>query len=247
MLNPSELARYHRQLIIPEYGKKAQKKLKNSHVIIVGLGGLGCCSAIYLTVAGVGRISIVDFDVIQRSDLNRQILYNEEDIGKKKVFIAHQKLSQLNPYVKIIPIPIRITQKNIVRIIDQAQVVIDGLDNLNTRLLVNSVCVIHQIPFIYGGVSRLRGMLTTIIPGKTPCLACLFPEGGQKNKRFGVLGVIPGVIATLQSLEAIKILIGETPSLAGRLLRFNGNDMKFQIDDLQRNWDCKVCSLKCFS
>ncbi len=244
MLSPSEQARYHRQWIIPEFGKEAQKRLKSSHVIIVGLGGLGCCSALYLTAAGVGQISMVDFDVVQRSDLNRQILYSEEDIGKKKVFIAHQKLSKLNPYIRIIPIPHRITQKNIMRIIDQAQVVIDGLDNLNTRLLVNSACVSYQIPFIYGGVSRLRGMLTTIIPGKTPCLACLFTKGGQKNRRLGVLGVIPGVIANLQSLEAIKCLIGESPSLAGKLLRFNGNDMKFQINDLKRNERCKVCSLK---
>jgi adenylyltransferase/sulfurtransferase len=247
VLNPSELIRYHRQLIIPEFGKEGQRRLKNSHVIIVGLGGLGCCSAIYLTAAGVGHITIVDFDVVQLSDLNRQVLYLEEDINEKKVFVAQRKLSKLNPQVKIIPIFNKITEKNVFKIIAGTQVVLDGLDNLNTRLLVNSACIKHKIPYIYGGVSRLRGMITTIIPGKTPCLACLYPEGFQERKGLGVLGVTPGLIANLQVLESIKLLIGENPSLAGKLLRFNGNDMQFQINDLQRNKKCKVCSTKRFS
>jgi len=243
----NELNRYHRQLIIPEFGKEGQRRLKNSHVIIVGLGGLGCSSAIYLTVAGVGQITIVDFDVVQLSDLNRQILYQEEDIEEKKILVAQRKLSKLNPYVRIIPIFTRITQKNVLSIINKAQVVVDGLDNLNTRLLVNSACVKHKIPYIYGGVSRLRGMMTTIIPGKTPCLACLYPKRTRKEEGLGVLGVTPGLIANLQVLESIKLLIGYRPSFAGKLLRFNGNDMKFQVDDLQRNENCKVCSPKHFS
>jgi adenylyltransferase/sulfurtransferase len=234
-------------LIIPEFGNEGQRRLKNSRVIIVGLGGLGCCSAIYLTAAGVGHITIVDFDVVQFSDLNRQVLYWEEEIGEKKVFVAQRKLSKLNPHVKIIPLFTKITKKNVFKIVDGAQVVLDGLDNIKTRLLVNSACVKHKIPYIYAGVSRLRGMITTIIPGKTPCLACLYPKGGQGGEALGVLGVIPGVIANLQSLESIKILIGDRPSLAGKLLRFNGNEMKFQIDDLKRNESCKVCSPKHFS
>jgi adenylyltransferase/sulfurtransferase len=239
MLNQSELARYNRQLIIPDFGEEGQKKLKDSHVVIVGMGGLGCASATYLTTAGVGHITIVDFDTIELPDLNRQILYWEEDVGKKKVIVAKRKLSRLNSKVKISPIFAKITEENILSIIDGAQVVVDGLDNSATRLVVNSACIKQQIPYIYGGVSRLRGMITTIIPGQTPCLACFRPEGAGG---LGVLGVTPATIASLQALEAIKLLIGQSPSLAGKLLLFNGDDMKFQLLEIKRNEGCPVCS-----
>ena len=242
MLGRSELIRYNRQLKIPELGVEGQKKLKSSHAIITGIGGLGCASAIYLTAAGVGRITIVDFDVVELSNLNRQVLYWEEDIGKKKVVVAQRKLSKLNLGTEIIPIFAKITGKNVFSIVDGAQVVVDGLDNFATRMLVNASCVKHKIPYIHGGVSRFRGLITTIIPGETPCLACLYPEGSPGGKGLGVLGMVPGLVANLQSLEAIKIMIGHGPSLAGRLLRFNGNDMKFRIDDIKRNESCKVCS-----
>ena len=242
MLGRSELIRYNRQLKIPELGVEGQKKLKSSHAIITGIGGLGCASAIYLTAAGVGRITIVDFDVVELSNLNRQVLYWEEDIGKKKVVVAQRKLSKLNLGTEIIPIFAKITGKNVFSIVDGAQVVVDGLDNFATRMLVNASCVKHKIPYIHGGVSRFRGLITTIIPGETPCLACLYPEGSPGGEGLGVLGIVPGLVANLQSLEAIKIMIGHGPSLAGRLLRFNGNDMKFRIDDIKRNESCKVCS-----
>jgi len=242
VLGRSELIRYNRQLKIPELGVEGQKKLKSSHAIITGIGGLGCASAIYLTAAGVGRITIVDFDVVELSNLNRQVLYWEEDIGKKKVVVAQRKLSKLNLGTEIIPIFAKITGKNVFSIVDGAQVVVDGLDNFATRMLVNASCVKHKIPYIHGGVSRFRGLITTIIPGETPCLACLYPEGSPGGEGLGVLGMVPGLVANLQSLEAIKIMIGHGPSLAGRLLRFNGNDMKFRIDDIKRNESCKVCS-----
>lgn len=239
MLDKSELIRYDRQLKIPDFGEKGQKKLKASRVVIIGIGGLGCASATYLTAAGVGHITIVDFDVVELSDLNRQILYGGEDIGKKKVLVAQKKLSQLNPLVQITPLFSRVTEDNILSLIKGAKVVVDGLDNSATRLVVNSACVKLGIPYIYGGVSRLRGRLTTIIPGKTPCLACFQPEGASGR---GVLGVTPAVIASLQALEAIKLLIGQSPSLAGKLLLFNGDDMKFQVREIRRNESCPVCS-----
>ena len=242
MLDQRELIRYNRQLKIPEFGEEGQKKLKNSHVLITGIGGLGCASAIYLTAAGVGRITVVDFDVVELSNLNRQVLYWEEDIGKKKVIIAQRKLSKLNLGTEIIPVFAKITGENVFSIVDGAQVVVDGLDNFATRLLVNSACVKHGIPYIHGGVSRFRGLMTTIIPGETPCLACIYPEGSPGGEGLGVLGIVPGLVANLQSLEAIKIMIGHGPSLAGKLLRFNGNNMKFRIEDIKRNKDCKVCS-----
>jgi molybdopterin/thiamine biosynthesis adenylyltransferase len=242
LLDQRELIRYNRQLRIPEFGEAGQKLIKGSHVLIAGIGGLGCASATYLTAAGVGRITLIDFDAVELSNLNRQVLYWEEDIGEKKVLIAERKLSKLNPNVEIIPIFVKITEENVFSVIKGVQVVLDGLDNFATRLLVNSACIKHRIPYIHGGVSRFRGLITTIIPGETPCLACLFPEGSPGGEGLGVLGIVPGLIANLQALEAIKIMIGHGPSLAGKLLRFNGNDMKFRIDDVQRNERCTVCS-----
>ena len=239
MLDKNELIRYNRQLIIPDFGEEGQRKLKGSHAVIVGVGGLGCASATYLTAAGVGHITIVDFDTVELSDLNRQTLYWEEDIGKKKVIVAQKKLSQLNPLIKITPIFSKITEENALSLINGAQVVVDGLDNSATRLVVNSACIKQKIPYIYGGVSRLRGMITTVIPGQTPCLACLSPEGAGG---LGILGITPAVIASLQALEAIKLLIGHSPSLAGKLLLFNGDDMKFQVHEIRRNESCPVCS-----
>jgi len=239
MLDQNELIRYKRQLIIPDFGEEGQRKLKDSHVVIVGMGGLGCASATYLTAAGVGHIAIVDFDIVELSDLNRQILYWEDEIGERKVVVAQRKLSKLNPAVEITPIFAKVTEENVLSIIDGAQVVVDGLDNSATRLVVNSACIKQKIPYIYGGVSRLRGMITTIMPGQTPCLACLSPEGVGG---LGVLGITPALIANLQALEAIKLLIGHSPSLAGKLLLFNGDDMKFQLLEIKRNEGCPVCS-----
>lgn len=244
MLNPSEQIRYNRQLKIREFGEEGQRRLKSSNVLVAGIGGLGCASATYLTAAGVGRITVVDCDVVELSNLNRQVLYGGGDIGEKKVLIAQRKLSKLNSEVEIIPIFARITEENVFDIINKVQVVLDGLDNFHTRLLVNSACVKRKIPYIHGGVSRFRGLITTILPGETPCLACVYPEGFPGGEGLGVLGVIPGLIANIQALEAIKIIIGHGPSLAGKLLKFNGNDLKFRVCDIERNESCKVCSLE---
>ena len=239
MLDSSERVRYNRQLLIPDFGEEGQKKIKGSHVVIAGVGGLGCASATYLTAAGVGHITIIDYDVVELSNLNRQVLYWDEDIGTKKVVVAQKKLSRLNPTVEITPMHAEITEQNISRLIDGAQVVVDGLDTKEDRLVVNSACVQQKIPYIYGGVSRLRGMITTIIPGETPCLACLNPEGPRGR---GVLGVTPAIIANVQALETIKVIIGQIPSLAGKLLVFNGNDTKFRVYDIEKNEQCPVCS-----
>ena len=239
MLKREELIRYNRQLLIPELGEEGQRKLKGSHAVITGIGGLGCASATYLTAAGIGHITLVDFDTVELSDLNRQILYREEDIGKKKALVAQRQLSKLNATVELTPVFTRITEENALSIIDGADVVVDGLDNAAARLVVNAACVKNKAPYIYGGVSRLRGMVTTIIPRETPCLACFSPQGVGG---LGVLGVTPAIIASLQALEAIKLLIGRSPSLAGKLLSFNGDNMKFQVYDIKRNESCPVCS-----
>jgi adenylyltransferase/sulfurtransferase len=242
VLDQDELIRYSRQLIIPDFGEDSQNKLKNSRIVIVGIGGLGCAAATYLTAAGIGQITVVDFDTVELSDLNRQVLYWEEDVGEKKVKVAQKKLSRLNSTVDIKPVLKKITEDNITGIIKGAQVVVDGLDNLATRLIVNSACVKDRIPYVYGGVSRLRGMATTVIPGKTPCLACSYPESTGRGGGHGVLGAVPALIANLQALETIKLLIGRGPSLAGKLLLFHGNDIGFNIYDIERNKNCPVCS-----
>ncbi len=238
MLDKDELVRYDRQLRIPDFGEAAQEKLKTSHVVIAGVGGLGCVSATYLAAAGVGHITIVDFDVVELSNLNRQVLYWEEDIGKEKVTLAQRKLSSLNPAVEITPIHAEITEHNASDIISGAQVVVDGLDRPEPRLAINAACVRQKIPYVYGGVSRLRGMMTTIIPGETPCLACFDPKG---ERGLGVLGMTPALIASLQALETIKLITGQKPSLAGRLLLFNGDEVKFRVYDIGRNEACPVC------
>jgi molybdopterin-synthase adenylyltransferase len=239
MLDRDELVRYNRQLRIPNFGETAQEKLKAARVVIAGVGGLGCASATYLAAAGVGHITIVDFDLVELSNLNRQVLYWEEDIGAEKVAVAQKKLSRLNPTIEITPVCAEITEQNASSIISGADVVVDGLDKLEARLAINRACVSQKTPYVYGGVSRLRGMMTTIIPGVTPCLACFDPEG---PRGLGVLGVTPALIANLQALETIKLLTGEKPSLAGKLLLFNGDDLKFRVYDIGRNEGCQVCS-----
>jgi adenylyltransferase/sulfurtransferase len=172
------------------------------------------------------------------------VLYWEEDLGVKKVVVAKKKLSRLNPTIEITPICTEITEENVDSVIDGAQVVVDGLDRLNGRLVLNAACVKQRTPYVYGGVSRLRGMVTTIIPGETPCLACFHPEGPQG---LGVLGITPALIANLQALETVKLITGQRPSLAGRLLLFNGNDMKCRVYDIKKNERCNVCSQKLLS
>jgi molybdopterin-synthase adenylyltransferase len=237
-LTEKDLNRYQRQIVIPYIGQSGQEKLKNSNVCIVGVGGLGCTSANYLTAAGIGHITLVDFDIIELSDLNRQILYWEEDIGKKKVSVARDKLSRLNPGIKISIFDSPITQSNAHTIIRGTDVVIDGLDNMESRLVLNKACVDLRKTLIYGGVSHLRGMATTIIPGVTPCLSCISGEGLVGK---GVLAMSPAIIANIQAIEAIKIIVGLKPSLAGKLFTFNGEEMKFRMLDIAKNAKCKIC------
>ena len=241
MLSQSELARYSRQLQIPELGEEGQRKLKESHVVIVGVGGLGCPSSIYLTCVGIGHITIIDFDVVELSDLNRQILYGEEDIGEKKVIVAQRKLSKLNPTVEIKPVFGKVTDKNAADFIRDAQVVIDGVDNFATRFVLNSACVETRIPYIYGGVSGLNGMATTIIPGETPCLACIYRRRPEREDIIPVLGVIPAIIANFQVLETIKLITGMGTLLAGKLLLFQGENTLLSLHNLSKRENCEVC------
>jgi molybdopterin/thiamine biosynthesis adenylyltransferase len=242
MLSRKELGRYYRQIKFPDFNETGQEKLKNSHVLIAGVGGLGSLSSIYLTRAGIGHIIIVDNDLVELADLNRQILYQDENIGERKVDSAHKRLLGMNPHVEITPIFEKIQKENVLRIVKGAQVVVDGLDNFETRFLLNSICVKENIPFIYGGIDGLNGAITTIIPNETPCLSCIFRNTPTEKKDFSpVFGFVPGFIASLQSMETIKLLANIGIPLAGKLLLFDGKTGEFLLSHLNKDSDCSIC------
>lgn len=242
MLSRKELDRYHRQIIFPDFDETGQEKLKNSHVLIAGVGGLGSLSSTYLTRAGIGHLTIVDHDHVELADLNRQILYQDENIGERKVDSAHKRLLGMNPHVEITPIFEKIQKENVLSIVKGAQVVVDGLDNLETRFVLNSICVKENIPFIYGGIDGFNGAITTIIPHKTPCLSCIFGNTPTEKKNFlPVFGFVPGFIASLQSMETIKLLANMGIPLAGKLLLFDGKTGEFLLSNLSKDSNCSIC------
>ncbi len=244
MLTKNDLVRYERQILYPDLGEKGQEKLKRSHVVVTGLGGLGCAASLYLTCAGIGHVTLIDCDRVELSNLNRQVLHYDEDIGERKPFSAAEKLVKLNSSVEVTPVFRKITTRNARELIKGANLVIDGLDNLKTRLIVNKACVAEGIAFIHGGVYGLFGEVTTILPGRTPCLACIFPEFPHGKLELPVFGVTPSLIAILQVTEAIKLLAGFGSLLTGKMLYFNGDTMDFTLCDLTKNQNCRVCGTK---
>jgi len=240
-LTSDELERYGRQIIIPGFGKRGQLKLKRAHVLVAGLGGLGSPSSIYLVAAGVGHLTIIDEQRVEMTNLNRQILHWDLDIGRSKATSAVEKLYAMNPNVKVDSKLQKITPKNVDRLIKGADVIVDGLDNYPTRYLLNGACVRNKIPFVHGAVEGFVGQITTIVPGKGPCLKCLVPHEPQKKPLFPVLGATPGVIGCLQAIETIKLITGVGEPLVGRLLIFNGNDLTFNEAKIKRDPRCPVC------
>lgn len=243
MLTENDLIRYSRQILYPGFGNKGQKKLKESHVLVAGLGGLGCAASTYLACAGIGHITIVDCDVVELSNLNRQILHWDKDVSQKKPLTAARKLAKLNPSIKITPLFERVTENNVRDIIKGSDVIIDGMDNFEARFALNSGCVAEKIPFVHGGINGLRGQVTTIIPGKTPCFACIFPMVTKKAV-IPVFGVTPALIAMLQVAEAIKLLANIGDLLSGKMLYIDIATMHFTIHDLSRDPKCKICGTK---
>jgi molybdopterin/thiamine biosynthesis adenylyltransferase len=244
MLTKDDLTRYERQLFYTGFGEKGQKRLKQSHVVVAGLGGLGCCASLYLTCTGVGHVTLIDCDNVELSNLNRQVLHCEEDIGERKPFSAAQKLAKLNSSINVTPVFKKITERNAREIIKGADLVIDGMDNFQTRFILNKACVAEGIPFIHGGVQGLFGEVTTILPGKTPCLACIFPEVPERRNTIPVFGVTPALVAILQVTEAIKLLAGFGSLLTGKMLYFKGETMDFTFRNLVKNPSCRVCGTK---
>ena len=241
MLTEYDLLRYRRQIYYPYLGEEGQEKLRNAHVVIAGVGGLGSPNALYLAAAGIGHLTLIDRDVVSLSNLNRQILHYDQDIGREKVFSGADKLRLLNPTVQVTTVMKQIDEGNAADLIAGAQVVMDGMDNFETRLILNRACVGLGIPFIHGGVHSLMGEVTTIIPGKTPCFACLCQDIPEQEEEIPVLGPLPGMIACVQVMEAIKYLAGFGTLLAGRMLFIDGSDMTFSTVNIEKAKQCPVC------
>jgi adenylyltransferase/sulfurtransferase len=240
-LTRDELERYDRQIIIPGIGVEGQLKLKSTCAAVVGVGGLGCPSSLYLAAAGFGRILLIDDSRYELSNLNRQIHGWHRDIGRLKAEAAREKLMALNPDVEVEALIVKLTEENVDEVLGEANLVIDGLDNWWTRFLVNTHCVRHRKPFIHAGVRALYGQMTTIMPGEGPCLRCIFPENPPEVERFPVLGSTPALFAALQAMEAFKLVTGLGRPLVGRMLFFDGEEMRCEVIEVERNPDCRVC------
>jgi molybdopterin/thiamine biosynthesis adenylyltransferase len=244
MLTPSEQERYDRQIMIGQIGREGQEKLKRSRVAIAGAGGLGSPIAIYLTAAGIGMIRIIDHDQVTLSNLNRQILHWGEDIGRKKVESAGTKLRNLNSAVKIETIAETITEANVSLLVDGCDLIVDAMDNLPTRFILNRCAVEKKIPFFHGAVSGFEGRVMTIIPGETACLRCMF-RGQVPQEKFPVIGVTPAIIGSIQATEVIKYLVGIGSLLTNRLLVYDGLEVTLTEFSIKKNPTCDHCgSLK---
>lgn len=243
-LTKNELTRYDRQIMIPGWGEIGQKKLKAASVVVAGSGGLGSPSSMYLAAAGVGRLILVDKDVFELSNLNRQILGWQKDIGRQKASAAAEKLRALNPDIQVTARVMEISQDNVVELLQNADLVVDAMDNWSTRFLLNKTCVELDIPFIHAGVFGLYGQIMTIVPYKGPCLRCLLPETPKDVGKFPVLGATPGLFAMMQVIEALKILVGIGEPLTGKMLLFDGSNMTASRINISRRPDCPVCSLR---
>lgn len=232
--------RYHRQMMISGFGSEGQQKLKDSTVFVAGAGGLGSPVATYLAVAGIGHIVLVDMDVVDPSNLNRQILHWDENVGQKKVESGGYKLRKSNPEISISALDVRIDEDNVYELTKDADIIIDAMDNYPIRYLLNKAAFRHNIPFIHASVWGLCGQLMTIIPGKTPCLSCLVHEAPPKEL-FPVLGATPGVLGTLQVTEAIKLLTGTGKPVTNRMILYDGELMKFLEIPIEKDPECEVC------
>ncbi len=244
--------RYSRHLLLQEVGVEGQRRLEGSRVLMIGAGGLGSPAAFYLAAAGVGHLRIADDDVVDRSNLQRQILHTEARIGEPKVASAQATLGALNPRAQVEAVQVRVNSDNIERLLDGVDVVLDGADNFPVRYLLNDACVKLGIPLVYGAVQRFEGQVSVFDAGRhrgeLPCYRCLFPEPPPPEfapncAEAGVLGVLPGVIGLLQATEVVKLLLGIGDSLAGRLLQFDALSMRFRETRLRHDPDCAVCAV----
>ena len=244
-----QLTRYSRHFLLPEVGEAGQARLLDARVLMVGAGGLGSPSAYYLAAAGVGALGIVDHDVVDLSNLQRQILHSNDRIGEPKTESARQTLQGLNPDVRVVPYAERLSSDNIMEIIADYDIVVDGCDNFPTRYLVNDACVMTGKPNVHGSIFQFEGQVSVFHPGNGPCYRCLYPEPPPPGMapscaEAGVLGVLPGLIGTIQAVETIKLILGKGDSLAGRLLHFNTLTMEVSTLRLRQDPGCPMCGEK---
>jgi molybdopterin/thiamine biosynthesis adenylyltransferase/rhodanese-related sulfurtransferase len=246
-LTSDEQQRYHRHLILPEVGAAGQRRLKAARVLLIGAGGLGAPAALYLAAAGVGHLGIVDADVVELSNLQRQVIHDTRDVSRAKVASAETRINALNPHVDVATYPMRLTSSNALELLGGYDVIVDGSDNFATRYLVNDACVLLRKPNVYGSVLRFEGQASVFSTGDGPCYRCLFreppPPGLVQNcADSGVLGVVPGLIGVIQATETIKLITGVGETLIGRLLLVDALGMRFRTIDLQKDAECVACA-----
>jgi molybdopterin/thiamine biosynthesis adenylyltransferase/rhodanese-related sulfurtransferase len=248
-LSSAEVFRYSRHLILPEVGLEGQEKLKAARVLLVGAGGLGSPVALYLAAAGVGHLGIVDFDVVDETNLQRQVLHGTRDVGRPKLQSARDRIADLNPHVEVTPYEVRLTSANALEILRGYDVVIDGTDNFATRYLTNDACVLLGIPNVYGSIFRFEGQVSVFATSHGPCYRCLFREPPPPGlvpscAEGGVLGVLPGTIGTLQATEAIKVLLGIGEPLVGRLLLYDALSAVIRTVNVRKDPRCPACGTR---
>src|SRR3954447_2734683 len=245
-LSPEQRNRYHRHILLPEVGEEGQQKLLEAKVLLLGAGGLGSPAALYLAAAGVGHLGIVDMDVVDASNLQRQILHNMERIGERKVDSAKKTLTAINPDVNVVTYDVRFGADNILEIIDGYDVIVDGTDNFPTRYLLNDASLLKRIPVVHGSIFRFEGQVTVFDPYNGPCYRCLLPEPPPPElapscAEAGVLGVLPGIVGSIQALEAIKLILDLGEPLRGRLLAYDALEQSFRSFKVRRDPSCPAC------
>lgn len=247
-LSNEEVRRYSRHLIMPEVGIEGQRKLKASSVLLIGTGGLGSPTALYLAAAGIGRMGLVDYDIVDDTNLQRQIIHGQSTLGKSKLDSAEQRIRDLNPYIQIDKYNVPLTSENALELFAPYDVIIDGTDNFPTRYLVNDACVKLGKPNVYGSIFRFEGQLSVFYAKEGPCYRCMFPEPPPPGlvpscAEGGVLGILPGTIGTMQATEAIKILLGIGQPMIGRMMLYDALEMSFSTIKVRKNPACPVCSI----
>jgi adenylyltransferase/sulfurtransferase len=246
MLTPADRERYSRHLVLREIGVAGQEKLKAARVLVIGAGGLGSPSALYLAASGVGTIGVVDFDSVDVSNLQRQVIFDTASVGTAKAAAARARLLALNPHIELVAHQVELRADNVLQLFERYDIVLDGTDRFGTRYLANDACVILRKPLVSAAIHRFEGQAMTYVPDRSPCYRCLFPappgEGLMPNcAEAGVLGVLPGVMGTIQATEAIKLIVGAGEPLLGRLLTYDALAMRFEEFRFKRRSDCAVC------
>ncbi|HAG11279.1 MAG TPA: adenylyltransferase [Desulfotomaculum sp.] len=245
ILREEEMQRYKRQLLLPEVGLEGQKRIKAAGIMIMGAGGLGSPVAYYLAAAGVGKITVVDDDQLEISNLNRQILHNSDRIGMYKAESAKRTISSLNPAVEVKVFCERLISENAVELIDESDLVVDCTDNFSTRFILNEACLRIKKPLFYGAVTGMEGQVMTILPGEGPCYRCLYPEEPRNMaKPAPVIGVLPGIIGLIQATQVLKYILGQGDLLAGRLLVYNALAMELYSLPIKKSPRCPACGSK---